>query len=151
MVLYLIFKVLHILSAATWLGSGLTASGDVHRTLALGRPHVDSLVSRLKRGSMLAIITGQLTLWTGVAVILSAGGFSAVPPRILAGAGVTVVMFLFGGMAIRPTGQAIMKVIEGGGDLSAAAPYARRLSMLAGIQHLLWLVVLVLMVVPFHS
>jgi hypothetical protein len=146
---FLILKIFHIAFAGTWFGTGISMSGDIRRTLAMGRPHTESLVTRINRTTKVTIACGWLTLLTGVGVIFSTGGFGSLPWRITVGGALTLVIFAIGGFLARPTWGGIVSVIEGGGDLAAARPLVRRFGMISGIIQTLWLAVLVLMVVPF--
>ena len=40
---------LHVLAAALWMAAALWVSGDVRRTLAMGRPYVDGLAEFFSR------------------------------------------------------------------------------------------------------
>jgi uncharacterized membrane protein len=106
MVPYLILKVLHISCAAAWFGYGVGLAGDVRRTLALGRPHTESLVARTSRSTRVTIICGWLTFLTGVGVIFATKSVGSIPGRILAGGALTLVMFAIGGSSPAPPGTA---------------------------------------------
>ncbi|MSS72537.1 MAG: hypothetical protein EXS64_13745 [Candidatus Latescibacteria bacterium] len=143
MLTFLILKMIHLLSIATWLGAGLLISGDVRRTIERGKPHTDLLPERVKRSGKIALIAGILTLGTGLGLIFNMGGFANVRPNIHIGFGLVLVMFVLRLGLIGPT----WRKMEGslGGDLAEARRLAGRFGMLHGIEHLLWLVVLVLM------
>jgi len=131
---------LHILFAATWLGAALWAAGDVRRTLALGRPHADALVARVRPAFSLDLWSGLGTILTGIA--LTGVLYQGMPPAgILVGFAAALVRFglLFGGVlpALRRVEQALAA-----GELAAAAPHAKRLGVFSGIGHLLWVVAL---------
>lgn len=147
---YLILKTLHILSAAIWFGVGLPVSGDVRRTIERGRPHTDLLPERVKRSGRIAIIAGVFTLGTGLSLIFNAGGFANVRPNIHAGFGLALLMFAVGVGLTLPAWRRIEAILAAeGGDLAEARRLAGRFAMFHGIEHLLWLVVLVLMVFRF--
>jgi hypothetical protein len=59
MTAYFAVKLVHILATAVWFGGGLFLPGDIRRTLALGRPHADALVPRIKPSS------GSAPAWSG--------------------------------------------------------------------------------------
>lgn len=147
---YLILKTIHILSAAAWFGTELSLSGDVRRTIERGRPHTDLLPERVNRSGKIALIAGVLTLGTGLGLIFNMGGFANVRPNIHAGFGLTLLLFAVGVGLTLPTWRRIEAILTAeGGDLAEARRLAGRFAMFHGIEHLLWLVVLVLMVFRF--
>jgi uncharacterized membrane protein len=149
MTAYFAVKLVHILATAVWFGGGLFLPGDIRRTLALGRPHADALVPRIKRVVPFLIGGGNLTLLSGLALVFIAGGFAAVPPRILVGLGLTVLLLGLGASVVAPTWNRIAHLVESGGDLAEAGRIARRFSVLNHVEHALWLAVLALMVLRF--
>lgn len=138
---------LHILAASTWLGAALWTAGDVRRTLAQGQPFVHALAQRSRPAMRLDLWSGLATLVTGSALvgILYAGmpragilaGFAAAALRLVLLLAVTVP-------ALRRLEGAVSA-----GDLAAAAVPARRMAMISGIGHLLWVIALAGMVFPF--
>jgi hypothetical protein len=147
-VLFYGLKVLHVAAAGAWFGVKLTAPGDIRQALALGRPHTTQLVPRIRRGARIAIGSGVATLLSGLALVLAAGGFAAVPLRIHISLALVLLLFVLGGLVIDPTWKRIARLIESDGDLAEAQHLARRFGMLMGVEHLLWTAVLVLMLVP---
>ncbi len=135
-----IVLLLHILSASTWIGAALWLAGDVKRTLALGRPHAEALPARIRPALRLDLLAGIATLVTGLGVL----GIDRVHPGtgIMVGFAAAFVRLgvVWGGML--PAWHAVEARIMAGGDLAAAAAPARRMGMLSGIAHTLWLVAL---------
>lgn len=135
---------LHILFAATWLGAALWAAGDVRRTLALGRPHTESLAPRVRPALSLDLWSGLGTVLTGIA--LTGMVYTGMPPAgILVGFGAALVRFALLAGAVMPAFRRVERALAAGETAQAAAP-ARRLGMLSGIGHLLWVVALAGMV-----
>jgi hypothetical protein len=130
---------LHVLSATTWLAAALWTAGDVRRTLALGRPHTDALPHRARPTLSLDLWAGVATVLTGIAMIGLQGGV----PRIgvMVGLVAALARLALMGLALLPASKAIWRALEVG-DLAGAAAPAKRLGMLSGIGHLLWLVAL---------
>ncbi len=139
-------KFLHILAAATWLGAALWMPGDIRRTLAQGTPFVGALPRRARPALSLDLWTGLATLLTGIALLALEGG----QPRtgVLVGFGAVLVRLLVLTTGMRPAYRRVEAAI-GAGDLAAADAPARRLGMLAGVGHLLWVVALAGMVFPW--
>jgi hypothetical protein len=130
---------LHVLSAATWLAAALWTTGDVRRTLALGRPHTDALPQRARPALALDLWAGVATLLTGLAVIGLQGGVPKL--GVMVGLAAALVRLAILGLTILPAARTIWRALEMG-DLAGAAAPAKRLAMLSGIGHLLWLIAL---------
>lgn len=135
---------LHILSAAAWIGAALWLPGDVRRTLALGRPHAEALAARVVPALRLDLMSGIATLVTGLGVL----GLDGVHPGtgIMVGFAAAFVRLAVVWVGMLPAWKAVEARIAGGGDLAPAAKPARRMGMLSGIAHTLWLVALAGMV-----
>jgi hypothetical protein len=142
--LHSVLLFLHILFAATWLGAALWAAGDVKRTLALGRPHTDALAARTRPALSLDLWSGLGTLVSGLVLIPVV--YPGMPePGIIVGLVAVLVRLALLGAAVMPAFRRLEKSVAAG-DLAGAAPAAKRLGMLSGIAHLLWLVALAGMV-----
>ena len=144
---YSLILLVHILSMAIWLASGLWVAGDMRRTLALGKPHTEVMVTRIERSKRITIASALLTVASGLGVVFAQGGFSVMPIRIHLGIGLTLCTFTVGAVLAEPTWQRIKKIAGSGGDASEALGLARRFSVFYGIEHVLKLVILFLMVV----
>lgn len=144
---YSLIRLVHILSMAFWLASGLWVAGDMRRTLALGKPHTELMVARIERSKHITIASALLTLASGLGIVFAQGGFSAMPVRIHLGIGLTFCIFTVGAALVEPIWQRIKKIVESDGDASEALRLARRFSLFYGVEHALKLVILFLMVV----
>lgn len=131
---------LHVLSAAAWLGASIWTPGDVRRSLALGQPATGALPQRVRPALTLDLWAGIATLFTGIALVALQG---AGAPRagILVGFGAVLIRLVLLVLGIQPTWRRVEVAIDAG-DLAAASVPARRLAMLGGIGHLLWVVAL---------
>src|SRR4051812_7168386 len=90
----LVLKLLHIAAMAVWLAGGLGLAGDVRRTLARGKPHTDLLTSRVERTLTIAMISGFLTIATGLGLIFVVyGGMKGLPVRYHASLGLAIVAY----------------------------------------------------------
>jgi hypothetical protein len=134
---------LHILSAATWLGAAMWTPGDLRRTLALGRPHVDALLARARPALRLDLAAGVLTLITGIVAMGLRGGVPRI--GILVGLAAVLARLALSLAVVRPAFAGVERAV-GAGDLAAAAAPAGRLAAISGIGHLLWVVALAGMV-----
>jgi hypothetical protein len=137
-------RFLHILAASAWLGAALWVAGDVRRTLALGRPHLSALPARVSPALSLDVWLGVATLVTGVLVLLLQGLHP--PVSIMVGFALTLLRLLLVALAVRPVWNQLRARIAAGDELPATDAAPRRLGMLSGIAHLLWLGALATMV-----
>ncbi len=143
--LYLVLKSVHLICMATWFASGLFLPGDVRRTLSSPAGDLDLLRDRVRRMSMIAMVFGTLTLLTGLALIFERGGFGAVPVPIHIG--LLLTLFQIGaGVGMGHVWNGLDTQLKQGTPRTKVVAGAGRLSMLAGIFQLLWLVTLLLMV-----
>jgi hypothetical protein len=141
---YLALRVLHLASMAVWFGGALSAPSDIRRTLASSSPDLASLAERLGRAVRLSQVAGVLVAASGLAMVFQGGGFAALPPRIHAGLGITLLAIAVEFVLLGP----IVKAFRPESTVSADARDAarRRFAAVSGGLHLARLVVLVLMV-----
>jgi hypothetical protein len=145
--LALVLRFLHILAASTWLGAALWTAGDVRRTLAQGQPFVNALAPRSRPALRLDLWAGIATLVTGSALV---GIMYAGMPRagiVIAFLAAALRLVLLLAVTVPALGR--VQAAVSSGDLPATAAPARRLGMISGIGHLLWVVALAGMVFPF--
>ena len=135
--------ILHVGSAATWLGAALWTPGDVRRTLALGPPHTEALLGRAGTALSLDLWAGLATLVTGLLAIGLHGGVPA--PGIVVGLAAVLVRLGLHALGTLPAWRQVARALRAGDPAAAQGP-ARRLSALAGPAHLLWAVALAGMV-----
>ena len=142
-----VLLLLHILSASAWLGAALWVAGDVRRTLALGKPHLGPLPSRVAPALGLDLWAGLATVLTGLLVMFYVGGH----PRVGIMIGFVLALLRVGVLALgmRPAWGRLAARIAAGEDVPAGDPAARKLGMWSGIGHTLWLAALVCMVLGF--
>ncbi len=144
MIALLIF--LHVLAIAVWIAAALWVAGDVKRTLALGKPHVDALASRVRPALGLDAAGAVATFATGI-LLMWAVGFANVRQGVNAGFVLALLRVgaLFG---LRRAWGGIVTRVQAGEAVSPTDPAARRMVMFAGIAHTLWLLALATMVFP---
>jgi len=135
---------IHVLGAAVWFGPKLFWP----RRLRTGLASAESakvVVPAIARELRVTSAGAVLVFATGLALIFLHGGFKAVPPRIHAGLGLTLVAFTAGLAVSLPALVALWRHVEQG-DLEKARPLVKRIAIGEAIEHTCWLATLVLMV-----
>jgi hypothetical protein len=138
---------LHILSISIWIAGALWVAGDVKRTLALGKPHLDPLAARVRSALGLDAIGAVGTFATGI-LIMWAESWAHPRPGIAAGI-LFALARLFALVGVRRSARAAVGRAQAGEAVSPSDPAVKRLGMLSGIAHLLWVLALAGMVFPY--
>jgi hypothetical protein len=137
---------LHVLAISAWLAAALWVPGDVKRALALGGPHPGALAASVRPKLGLDAAAGIATIVTGLLLMWEA---SMTRPRLGITAGIVFALVRIGLLAaLRRAFRSLAARIAAGEPVAPADPAARRMSMLAGIAHLLWALALAGMVFP---
>jgi hypothetical protein len=137
---------LHVLAIAAWMAAAMWIAGDVKRTLGLGRPYVDVLPARIKPALGLDAVAGIASIVTGVLLMIQE---HIGRPRIGLTLGIVFALGRLGVLAaVRGAWRDLATRIAAGSAPPADDPAARRLAMLSGIAHTLWLLALAGMVLP---
>lgn len=142
-----LFLFLHVLSISVWLGATLWLTGDVKRSLALGKPHADALAARIAPALGLDAVAAIATFATGILVMWAEGW---APPRPGVGAG--IVLALARAVVLVVVRRSVRSAVgraQAGEAVSPSDPAVRRAVMLTGIAHLLWVLALAGMVFPY--
>jgi hypothetical protein len=142
-----LFIFLHVLAISAWIAGALWLAGDVKRTLALGKAHVDMLAGRVRSALGLDAIGAVATFATGI-LIMWAEAWA--PPR--AGIAAGILFALARGFAlavVRRSARSVVGRAQAGEAVSPADPAVKRISMFSGIAHLLWVLALAGMVFPY--
>ncbi len=137
---------LHVLAISTWIGAALWVAGDVKRALEMGKPYVDVLPARVRPALGLDAVAGIATIATGVLLLWEE---HVVRPRVGLAAGIAFALLRLGVLgAMRRTWRRILAGLQAGLPVPADDAAARRMSMLSGIAHTMWLLALAGMVFP---
>lgn len=136
--------VLHILSAALWFGAGIRQTGQIRTAVDVGGEAGSVLAGEIDRIRRIVLFAMGGTLVFSVTALFLLGGFAAYGPRFHISLGLVLVMALVETGLIQPAWRRLRSGLT---DQSAGeASGSSRIAMYVGINHLLWLVVLVLMV-----
>jgi len=137
---------LHVLSISVWMAAALWVAGDVRRTLASGRPHVDLLPQRVRPALGLDAAAGIATFVTGALLMWEE---HLGRPRLGITAGIVFTLVRLGLLAaVRRAFRSIAARLRAGETVPTTDPAARRVAMLSGIAHTLWLLALAGMIFP---
>lgn len=137
---------LHVLSISVWMAAALWVSGDVGRTLALGRPFVDALAARVRPQLGLDAAAGIAVLITGLLLMWEE---SLGRPRFGIAAGFVLTLVRIGLLAaMRRAWRTIAARLERGEAVEPKDAAARRMAMFSGMAHTAWLLALAGMVFP---
>lgn len=143
--LILCLRFVHVAAMALWFAAGVFATGDIRRSLA----HPDELPGlrvRMAKTALFAIVGGVVTLVSGILLIFALGGFAAVPWPIHLALVLGVLQAGIGGGGIGRTWAQIEAELDAGGTPDSVQPLFRRIAIMGGIFHALWVVNLGLMV-----
>lgn len=141
-----LFLFLHVLSISIWIAGALWVAGDVKRTLALGKPHLDPLAARVRSALGLDALGAAGTFATGI-LILWAQSWPHPRPGVAAGILFAVARLLVL-VGVRRAARTAVGRAQAGEAVSPSDPAVRRVGMLSGIAHLLWVLALAGMVFP---
>jgi uncharacterized membrane protein len=142
-----LFLFLHILFISVWIAGLLWLPGDVKRTLALGKPHVDALVARMRPALGLDAIGAVGTFASGILIMWAE---SWAPPRPGIAAGVLfAIARAFALWIVRRTARQVAGRVQAGEAVAPTDPAVKRMGMVSGIAHLLWVLALAGMVFPY--
>lgn len=137
---------LHVLSISVWMAAALWVSGDVSRALALGRPYVDALAARVRPKLGLDAVAGIATIVTGVLLMWEE---HLGRPRLGLIVGIVATLLRLGLLAaMRRAWKDLAERLGRGEPVESGDPAAKRMAMLSGIAHTLWLVALAGMIFP---
>ena len=139
--------VLHILFGTLWFGGPLMIGSTLKKALPAGQQAFAAATGVANRMSVLGLVGTLGSLATGVAlIIVKYGGMKGLPVRFHAALGLVLVASVLSFVMVkRPVGKLAAAAAGADFDTAAATSGAKRLSMGVGINHLLWLICLVLM------
>jgi hypothetical protein len=144
--LHALLVFLHVLAVSIWIAAALWVAGDVRRTLSAGHPHVGVLAARVGPALGLDAVAGIATIATGLLLMWETG---MAHPRAGIAAGIVLAfarLFTLAGM--RRSWRGVLARLRAGEVVAPDDPAPRRISMLSGIAHTMWLLALAGMVFP---
>jgi hypothetical protein len=140
-----VVTIAHVAFAAAWFGHKLLIPRDVRvsvREPDSGR----NLVSRMRRAQRLGLLSGLLTLGTGVWLVTLTTGFSEAPVEIHISLAIVMVMLIVGFIAARPAWKRIKDAIDAG-DTPGAVGGVTSFNRAMNLESLLWILALTMMII----
>ena len=127
--LFVVFVIVHSLCWAAWFGAGITASGDILRTLPMDQSHRDELLGRMRAWMQVWIVAANATLWSGVLLVLVKFGYREIPPGMFVKLGLTLATFVVGIAFLKPALKQFAAALSDSNDevMEASANRFRRL------------------------
>ena len=140
-----VVTIFHIAVAAAWFGHKLLIPRDV-RTSVREPESGRYLLDRMRRARTFGIVTGLLTLATGIWLVMLTTGFADAPITIHIAMGVVIAMFLVGFLVARPAWKRVAGAIDAG-DTPGAVGSANSLNSALNLESLLWILALSMMII----
>jgi hypothetical protein len=134
-----LFRYLHVVSIAAWLGAALWLAGDARRSLAAGPEAARAFLQRALASLKVDRMAGLATLLTGAALLHFSRLWQSLPLPLLVGMALGVARAGITDALLFPAVRRLAARLEAGEPPAALLPVAGRLSMLSGIGHLVWL------------
>jgi hypothetical protein len=142
-----LFLFLHMLFMAVWIAGALWLAGDMKRSLALGKPHLDPAAARVRSALAVDAVGAIGTFASGILLMWAE---SWAPPRPGIAAGVLFALArVFALWIVRRSARGVLGRALSGEEVSPADPAVKRMGMFSGIAHLLWVLALAGMVFPY--
>ncbi len=142
-----VLVILHIIFATLWFGGPLMAAGTLKKTAAAGPKAFVAGADLANRMGTQAVVGTVGVLLTGVGLIFTVyGGMGGLPVRFHVALTLALVANIIGFGFLKPTLGSIVKAAAAPDfDPASVAGSMKKVGMFSGINHLLWLVALVLM------
>jgi len=134
-----LFRYLHVVSMASWLGASLWLAGDARRSLSAGPEATRAFLQRALASLKVDRWAGVATLITGAALIHFTKVWPALPMALVVGMALGVARAGLTDGLLFPTVRKLAARLEAGESPATLLPVAGRLAMLSGIGHLVWL------------
>ncbi len=144
-VLTQILLVLHVAAAAYWFGAAAGLPRRYRGLLEQVPTEAGKLTGGMRRELLFFGLAPLVVFVTGLLLVLGAGGFAGVSPRIHAAMGLAVLWIGVGSALGRPAALRVLADVDRGQVDDGTRGAVRRLGMATGIGHLLFLVMLTLM------
>ena len=135
--LHQLLVLLHVVTAAAWFGLSLRLGRQARLAAAQGPAVVEDGSHSVRLMNLFMLLTFVFSM----GALFLGGGYAGQMQYHIASA-LIVVLLAFQYLLIRPAWGKLARLVEAG---EATGPLVRRLGMYAGIGHLMWLILLVLM------
>lgn len=141
-----IFVLLHILTAAAWLGLGLRVAGRARTVIELGGEAGAALAEDGRSSVWQMTLFIVLTLVFSIGAFIAGGHFGTYGPQYHTALLLILLLTADQLFVIRPGWNALQEAVGGSSlDSDAAESARKKIAIGTGVGHLLWLIMLVLM------
>lgn len=141
-----VLLVVHVLCAMLWFGGAAFVPRRLREVLAGEPAQARRSMSTLLRQSQALDIACVLSVLTGISMALAyPGGFAALSPRFHVALLLSLIWLGLALLVARPAMQRISDSMQGNSTLEPGRRFAKRVGMATGLEHLLFVTVLVLM------
>lgn len=142
-----LFVLLHAITAAAWFGLALRLGSQTRLVLSLDRPQAVAVAQDLGKTVRLIGIFISLTLVFGLVTFFVGGGFGVYPPQYHSSLGLIFIAAVVHYAMVQPAWKTIQQAVRSDHDSEPqeATSARKRIGMGVGINHLIWLVLIVLM------
>ncbi len=143
---------LHVVFAAVIIGVTMGITRNARAAMQIGVDAFRLAAEDAKKRGIIASGCGVGILLTGVGLLLQKGGFANISPSYHIALTLGVVAMLVGLFMLKPAAEKLVAAGEGDAvDTEAATAAIKRFAMGAGINHLLWMIMLAMMIWPFGT
>lgn len=148
--LYQLLVIVHVMVAMTWFGGTLMLPRTLRQIASCDSACAKAQLPGLQRSGMIGAGAGILVLLTGLglALMFPGGmglGFGALPARYHIAIGLTLGWNILGLVGVGPSMRKFAEAVMQGAGPDVLRPLVKQVSMLGGISHMLFSIVLVLM------
>lgn len=142
-----LFALIHAVTAAAWFGLALRLGSQTRLVLSLDRPQAVAVAQDLGKTVRLIGIFIVLTLVFGLVTFFVGGGFAFYPPQYHTSLGLIVIAAAVHYGMVAPAWKTIRQAVRQDGEPAPkeASSARKRIGMGVGINHLIWLVLIILM------
>lgn len=141
-----VLLVVHVLCCMLWFGGAAFVPKRLRDVLGGEQSQARRSMPTLLRQNQALDVAGVLAVLTGITMaLIYPGGFGALSPRFHVSLLLSLIWLALALLVVRPAMQRIADSVQGNGTLEPTRKFAKRVGMATGVEHLLFVTVLVLM------
>lgn len=141
-----VLLVIHVLCAMLWFGGTAFVPRRLRDVMGAEPAHARRTIMTLLRQSQALDLAAVLAVLTGICMAFAyPDGFGALSPRFHVALLLSLLWLALALLVARPSMRRIADAIHGHGALEPGRKFAKRVGMATGLEHLLFVTVVVLM------